>query len=42
MKSSPIVQITFTVTRASAETSPSLYYQSLIDFMLVVILIGSL
>ena len=33
---------TFTVARASAETTPSLYYQSLIDFTLAVVLIGSL
>ena len=33
---------TFTVVRASAETTPSLYYQSLIDFTLAVVLIGLL
>ena len=31
-----VISLTFTVTRASAETTPSLYYQSLIDFTLVI------
>ena len=37
-----VITFTFTVARASAETTPSLYYQSLIDFTLAVILIVSL
>ena len=35
------ITLTFTVARASAETTPGLYYQSLIDFMLAITLIGS-
>ena len=36
-----VITLTFTVARASAETTPSLYYQSLIDVTLAIALIGS-
>ena len=36
-----VITLTFTVARASAETTPSLYYQSRIDVTLAVTLIGS-
>ena len=36
-----VITLTFTVARASAETTPSLYSQNLIDFMFAVKLIGS-
>ena len=36
-----VITLLFTVSRASAETTPSLYYQSLIDFTLAITLIES-
>ena len=36
-----VITLTFTADRASAETTPSLYYQSLIDFTLAITLIES-
>ena len=36
-----VITLTFTVARASAETTPSLCYQSLIDFTLAITSTGS-
>ena len=36
-----VITLALAVARASAETTPSLYYQSLIDFTLAITLIGS-